>query len=247
MAIEWVDEPRSERGVLERRFDLEVSGRRVPGLLWTPQAASGPRPLVLLGHGGSLHKRSAYILGLARRLVRHHAFAAAAIDGPVHGDRRPDGGRDPAVVGPDFRKDWERPGFTDEVVEDWKATLDAFSKLPELGEGPVGYWGLSMGTICGLPFVAAEPRVRAAVLGLMGVQGPTGRRMADDARKLRCPVLFLQQWDDELVPRERAAALFDAIASPDKQLHANPGRHAAVPAREVRASEDFLALHLKET
>lgn len=51
---------------------------------------------------------------------------------------------------------------TDSMVEDWKATLNALlklQKLPEIGTGWVGDWGLSMGTLFGLPLVAAEPRI----------------------------------------------------------------------------------------
>ena len=88
-ALEEVD---TARGVRERRFVLGVAGRSVPGLLWTPDTTGGPRPLVLIGHGGANHKRTPYVLSLARRLARREGFAAAAIDGPVHGDRRPDGG-----------------------------------------------------------------------------------------------------------------------------------------------------------
>jgi len=38
--------------------------------------------------------------------------------------------------------------------------------------------------------------------------------------------------------------LFDAIASPDKRLHVQPGAHAAVPAEEFQHSVDFLVKHL---
>ena len=48
-----------------------------------------------------------------------------------------------------------------------------------------------------------------------------------------------------LVPRERASALFDAIAARDKRLHANPGAHAAVPGEEIRNTEAFLARYLR--
>ena len=58
-----------------------------------------------------------------------------------------------------------------------------------------------MGTILGLPVVAAEPRISVAVLGLAGIAGPTKQRLADDAKSVRCPVLFLVQWDDELFPK----------------------------------------------
>jgi hypothetical protein len=54
-------------------------------------------------------------------------------------------------------------------------------------------------------------------------------------------VLFLVQWDDELVPRDRAFELFSALEVRDKRLHANPGSHVEVPVEEFRASEQFLA------
>ncbi len=243
--MEWIGDPRIGHAVVERRFDVEAGGRRVPGILWTPEGSEGSRPLVLLGHGGTAHKRVPYILGLARRLVRHLGLAAAAIDGPTHGDRRKSGTDDMDLIRRDFRESLDRAETTDEMIEDWKATLEGLQTLPEIAPGPIGYWGLSMGTIYGLPFVAAEPRVEVAVLGLMGAFGRYGRRLAEDAKRVSCPVLFLQQWDDELIPRDRALALFDDLGSSDKRLHTHPGKHAQVPVEEVEASEKFLAAHLK--
>lgn len=244
MALEWTGEPISGRGVRERPFQVENDGRSVPGLVWTPEQCEGGRPLVLLGHGGSAHKREAYILSLARRLVRHHGVAAAAIDGPTHGDRSLPGQSDVASVRREFRLAWARPETTDQMIEDWRSTLDALQKLEEIGIGAVGYWGLSMGTIFGLPFVAAEPRVVAAVLGLMGTIGPTGERLRSDAARISCPILFLQQWDDQLVPRDALCELFGALGSTDKRLHAHPGAHEAVPVEEFSHAETFLAKHL---
>jgi dienelactone hydrolase len=131
--------------------------------------------------------------------------------------------------------------MTDEMVADYVATLDALQSLDSIGAGGVGWWGLSMGTILGLPFVAAEPRVRAAVLGLMGVAGPTRARIEADAHKIACPVLFLVQWDDELFARDAAFELFDALGSKDKRLHAAPGTHGALPEEAFEESERFLA------
>jgi len=252
--MDWTGETLSN-GVREREFRLVCEGRTVPGVLWLPEHAHGTRPLVLLGHGGGLHKRAPYITGLARRLVRHHGIAAVAIDGPDHGARRPDGGLD-------FDKVWAerlqrranpKPGLTDEMVADWKATLDAVQSQGGCGEGPVGYWGLSMGTIYGLPFVAAEPRVQVAVLGLMGIAPApttdpwlalTQERLGGDVGRVTCPVLFLTQSDDELVPRDHALCLFDALGTKDRRLHLNPGAHSAVPVEEIDHSEAFLARHL---
>lgn len=241
--MDWIGEPQVSRGVCERRFDHEVEGETVPGILWTPEDATGTRPLVLIGHGGSQHKRAPNVLALARRLVRHLGYAAAAIDGPMHGDRVPGGndltldrvrmrlGEDPEETARRFRA----------ARNEWKETLSALKQLDGVGDGPTGYWGLSMGTVIGLPFVASEPRIDAAVLGLMGI--PADAR-GEAARSIDIPVLFLVQWDDELVRRTDALALFDTLGTKDKTMHVNPGPHIAVPAHEIQASEDFFAKYL---
>src|SRR5882672_7087813 len=77
----------SEHGVTERRFDLKVGDASVPGIVWTPDGATGHRPLILIGHGGTQHKRIDNVVRLARTLVRHQGYAAVAIDAPDHGDR----------------------------------------------------------------------------------------------------------------------------------------------------------------
>jgi pimeloyl-ACP methyl ester carboxylesterase len=239
-----VGEPLIEEGVVERRFDLDVETRRVPGILWTPQGAEGPRPIVLIGHGATRHKRVDHILALARHLVSRHQFAVTAIDCPGHGERRSDANADEIQIFADFLAEWTRAGTVDDMIAEWAATLEAVRSLDEVGDGPVGYWGLSMGTIYGLPFAATEPRIQVAVFGLMGLVGPTHERLAADARRVNCPVLFIQQWDDQLLPRPDVLALFDALATVDKRLHAHPGDHAAVPAEEVEFSINFLVRHL---
>jgi dienelactone hydrolase len=241
MSIDWVGDERVAKGVMERRFDVVRGSRTIPGLVWTPEG-SPAKALVLLGHGGKGDKRQGYILALARRLVRHHGFAAAAIDGPVHGERRTDATTDGDADEAEFAQVWrDNPAMTDEMVADWRAVLDALQSPTALGSAPVGYWGLSMGTILGLPLVAAEPRISVAVLGLAGIAGPSKQRLADDAAKIHCPVLFLAQWDDELFRRDRVFDLFGAIGSSDKRLHVNPGLHQAVPVEEFVASQRFLA------
>ncbi len=242
--MRWEEEPAVSDGVSERGFTVDVDGRSVPGILWVPEAGTGPRPLVLLGHGATRHKRVDYLLALARRLAAGHGFAVAAIDGPGHGDRRAPGHDDGIQLFSAFLAEWSRKGTTDDMVADWQGTLEALRALEEVGDGPVGYWGLSMGTIYGVPLVAAEPRIQVAVLGLMGLVGPTKDRMATDAAHVTCPVLFIQQWDDALIPREHVFELFGALGSGDKRLHAHPGDHAAVPVEELVFSARFLARHL---
>ena len=61
------------------------------------------------------------------------------------------------------------------------------------------------------PFVAAEPQVRAAVLGLGGALAS-----AEAVARITVQVEFLGQWDDERLPRAHSLALFDALASAEK-------------------------------
>lgn len=250
-ALRWSDGDRRRDGVRRRRFDVGHHGRTVPGLLWTPDGGDGaaPRPLVLVGHGGSGHKGEEHVRALARRLVRHHGLAAAAIDGPVHGDRRAEPDAPPELVLLEFAQAWAADGeaMTDAMVADWRATVDALQLAGIAAPGPLGWWGVSLGTILGLPLVAAEARVGVAVLGLMGLTGPTRDRIERDAAAVRCPVLFLLQWDDTLFPRSDALALFDALGTPDKRLHAHPGDHGGLPAEAFAASAGFLAEHLRVT
>jgi fermentation-respiration switch protein FrsA (DUF1100 family) len=77
------------------------------------------------------------------------------------------------------------------------------------------------------------------VLGLLGVHG-----LAETAARLTAPVQFLLQWDDDKVPRAQGLALFDALASADKTLHANPGKHGEIPEFETGSSLRFFTRHL---
>ncbi|HEX2849105.1 MAG TPA: alpha/beta hydrolase [Acidimicrobiales bacterium] len=257
----------TEKGVTERGFDLDVDGERVPGIVWTPADADTPRPVILIGHGGTQHKRVPNVLGLARRFVRHLGYAAVAIDAPGHGERITDPeaaetqrrnleqriasggreGRSPLDMSPDQAKAWvER---TTKGVQEWKALVDdlvsSAGGAGEIADGRFGYWGVSMGTAIGLPFVAAEPRIGAAVLGLAGLNNrPGGDRFEQAARSLTIPVLFLFQWDDELMSRQSGMDLFDAIGSPDKTMHVNPGGHVQTPLFERDAAEEFFVRHL---
>lgn len=245
-SLSWLAENVLSDGVRERRFDVVCNGRRVPGLLWTPAEGDGPRPLVLLGHGGSGSKRQDYVVTMARGLAHGHGVVAATIDGPVHGDRRAGPPAPPPLVLAEFAQLWANDGdaMTDAMVADWCATLDALQSLPDVGRGPVGWWGVSMGTIIGLPVVAADERIHAAVLGLMGLTGPTKARIARDAPAARCPILFLVQWGDAMFPHDVAIELWESLGSRDKRLVAYPGGHGDLPADAFEISTRFLAHHL---
>jgi dienelactone hydrolase len=218
--------------VAEHRFELTVGGEQVPGLLWVPSGHHEPGPAVLIGHGRGGHKRDRYSLGLALRLVRQRGWAVVALDAPAHGERR-DPGADPDETPP-------RPGLR-QVAQEWRACVDFIRSQPVIDPGALGYWGVSMGASMGIAFLAADPRVRCAVLGLMHRRYDQVRV---DAPRVSCPVLFLLQWDDTRVPRGEGFELFDAIGSRDKRLHAQPGGHSDLPGEEITAAEEFFARYL---
>jgi alpha-beta hydrolase superfamily lysophospholipase len=249
---------KEEQGVLEQRFDLQVDGETVPGIRWLRAGATNPRPTILLGHGGTQHKRVPNVLGLARRFVRHLGYSAVALDAPGHGERadpeeaerrrqaiqdRIAAGPDAAFspLGPEEAREWGQR-ITKGMAE-WHALLDS---LDEEGRASrYGYWGVSMGTAIGLPFVSSEPRIDAAVLGLAGLGNlPGGDRLEQAAAALTIPVMLVLQWHDELVRPAAGLALFEAIGSTEKTVHINPGGHVHIPLFEREAYEAFFLRHL---
>jgi hypothetical protein len=262
----------TEKGVTERRFDLKAHTEVVPGILWEPEEAlakATPRPTIFIGHGGTQHKRVENVLRLARTFVRHLGVSVAAIDAPGHGDRIVDkaaaeeaqrrlGGRIaagqregravPMEMSAAEGKAWV--DRTTNGVAEWKALLDDLqANRPDLAAGPFGYWGVSMGTAIGLPFVAAEPRITAAVLGLAGASAdrPGSERFLESAKSLTIPLLFLFQANDELMTLESGLELWQAFGSKEKTLHLNPGGHVGMPPFERKAAEEFFTRHLFPT
>lgn len=251
--MEFLEET-TEQGVTERRFDIQVDDERVPGIVWTPTGAEGPRPLLLQGHGGIQHKRVENVLSLARRMVRNHGWAVAAIDAPGHGDRvtkeqaeaarkaMTEAVRKGSGVGEDRRRAMDKAATM--AVAEWKATLDALQALPEIGsECPVAYWGVSMGTRFGVPLIASEPRIQCATLGLFGI-GPDANAFSEQAADIDVPLLFLFQLHDELMTPESGLALFSAFGSAVKTMHINPGGHVEVPKFERDEYEAFYLRHV---
>jgi dienelactone hydrolase len=243
-----------EKGVIERRFDLTVNGETVPGIHWLPETISAAHPTVLIGHGGTQQKRVPNVLGLARTLVRHGGYGVVALDAPGHGDRMTeDQKRERAELLARRQADRLAPlserrvramgGVAPQAVAEWKALLDDVATDPQSAMGPFGYWGVSMGTAFGVPLLASESRITAAVLGLGALREGNDELRAQAAR-ITIPLLFLFQWDDELMTREGGLALWDAFGAEEKTMHINPGPHVGIPLFERDAALSFYERHL---
>ena len=229
----------------ERDFELEGTSRRVTGAFWQAEGATSETPMVLMGHGASGDRYQAPIPHLAKRFTQESGFSVLAIDGPVHGLRQVGPGGREALAG-----EMQKPGFIADMVTDWLDAYRAISSETGLGHGPLGYFGLSMETIFGLPLLASELDFTAATLGLAGttkVGAPMAETLIGAAEQVSHPVLFLMQLEDELFDRDGYLILFDALAAEDKRLHANPGLHPEIPAEEISHTFDFLHAHLSGT
>jgi dienelactone hydrolase len=256
-AIEWIGPEAARDGVVEREFRLTRATGTVPAVLWRPSAPDSQQkqkrkpPLVLLGHGGSGHKRNELNVSLARWFAARAGLASVAIDGPYHGGRvpapMPAAEYQPRIVaeGTD--------AVLDRMTGDWLAAVDALDAEGLADTSRVGYLGLSMGARFGLPVAAAlGGRLRCAALGKFGLRQapalPEGlarpERAARDGSLITAPTLLHVQWHDELFPLDGQLALFELLGSPDKELIGYSGRHAETRPQAVVRWRAFIAGHL---
>ena len=221
------------------------SHRNVTGALWTPKDPVDDT-LIAFGHGASGDRYQAPIPYMANRLGQL-GYTSFALDGPVHGLRQ---------VGPGGRKalglELERQTVIEDMVADWNVAIDTVKRKRATNTDRFAYFGLSMGSIFGIPLLAERSRnhhnVTVAVLGLLGTTGAVAKfaeRLNEDASAINCPLLYLMQLEDELFPRDGYLELFDSLGSPDKRMHANPGLHPEIPAEEINSAIDFLSKHLE--
>lgn len=244
--MHFITEQRLDDDILERTFTLG----EIPGILWTPESASTPVPLILLGHPPlGLQKMYPRLLDRARQAAAE-GYAAATIELPGGGDRPGPAATDQARA--DLHRALQTGGpvtgdivdrlilpLVDQAVPEWQAALDALLMLPEI-DGPVGYSG---GVISiGIRLAVVEPRLAAAVL-FAGSFVP--RAILAEARQVTIPVHVLLQWDDEGNDRQAALELFDAVGSEEKTLHANMGGHTGVPQYAGEEANQFFGRHLK--
>lgn len=243
-------------GVVQRDFAIDVDGEPVPAVIYSKEGATGSRPLILMGHGGSQHKKTEGIRIRAVQYANEFDWATLAIDAPGHGDRisREEARQAMIDVGKRVRGETSAPFDVERMkqmmermrkaVPEWHAALDAALEFDFVnGTDRIGYWGVSMGTAIGVPFVSTEPRIQCAVFGLAGVRA-SASDIEQAARKITIPVEYVFQWEDAVAPRESGIALFNAFSSKEKTMHINPGGHMDIPNFEGDSWKRFFYRHL---
>lgn len=241
--VSWV-ESHDTQGTATFDFTAERSDKRpVTGAVWLPSEQRRGAPLVLFGHGASGDRYQTPIPQLAQRFMSDLGCPALSLDGPVHGLRLVEpGGR--AALFHEIRRD----GAVADMVEDWHVGIDIAFSRTDIGQRPLAYFGLSMGSGFGIPLLAERDDVVVSTLGLLGTTGAFSHlreNLLEAAAGVNHPVFYMMQLDDELFPRDGYLELFDAIASPDKRMHANPGEHSDIPLEELVFSFEFMKRHIE--
>ena len=238
-SIQWSE---GQIGATDFVIDNHPGHRPVTGAIWLPKISSESDLVVLCGLGASGDRYQVRISFLVIHLVDRHNIVVLSVDGPVHGLRKVEpGGREA------FFREMQRPTFIDDMVSDWLIATEDILKEKNITIETLGYFGLSMGTMFGVPLLASQLEFNASVIGLCGSSGAAsmiGERLLKDAEQITHPTTFLMQLEDELFDRNGYLALFDAIRSDNKKIHANPGLHPDVPKEEIDYSIGFLVKHL---
>jgi dienelactone hydrolase len=251
--VPWIgpagDRDEGPERVRELAFDFASRGDRVPGRLLLPPDPAGPRPLVLVGHGLNGAKDAAYMDAACLPWARAGA-AVAAIDFPLHGERRSPklservlGGGLSASPGSLDASLWL--DLVEQAVVDLRRGLRAAASHPEVDGHRVGFAGFSLGTLLGALFCAEEPRIAAAAFALGGAGlGPDRMDLEGAvARIAPRPVLFVNAEHDERVPRAAAEKLHAAAGEPN-DVQWFDATHDTLPGVALKAMWSFLRGHL---
>lgn len=226
-------------GVRRTRLWIDGLDERVPVVVTSPVHGrpGRPRPVLLIGHGATTTKDDLYIQGPAARWAAQGLVCVAA-DAPLHGERSDapfdlaaNLGADPEVAA----------AFARRHVVDQRRALDLIDTLEGVDPARIGYLGFSMGTVLGVPLVAADSRIRCAVFTIGGSfgSGPLSPAAFAPLTEGR-PVLQLNTESDELFGPDAVRALQEALGKP-KQLGMFPGTHTDFGGAVFKAMWDFLS------
>ncbi len=211
-------------------------GSEVPCSIWS--TTDHPSGVVLLGHGIGVDRYHTTVRVPVEVLANEHDAAVVVPEIPLHGvrDEFP---HDPSGIIDRWQAFWVRGGVSRLCVELESLLRHCEQSYETL---PVVYFGLSLGTQYGIPFLAQGKRIRAAALGLFGSHPPPRTPVMNRfAPEVSCPIYFVRQLDDEVHSAESTLHLYSTLGSADKILDSSPGGHTETSMASVRKACAFLA------
>jgi len=223
----------------EIAFSFDHDGETVPGLAYLPTGASEPMPLVLIQHPGMGSKEDYFVAEVGRGWAKR-GWICVGLDAPLHGERAL---HDPMSL---FRQPERHPAIRAQFAAEVSAAIDLLAERLPVDLARLGFVGYSLGSMLGIPAVARDGRFKAAAFCLVGEGGLVGHvegPEADVPNLGSVAVRVVGKLQDELIPRERTEALYNAIPG-EKDIRWLPGGHFEIGPDVIRLAEEWLRSRL---
>lgn len=220
-------------------FSFDIAGETVPGLAYLPTGATDAMPLVLIQHPGMGSKEDYFVAEVGRGWAKR-GWICVGLDAPLHGERA---SHDPMSL---FRQPERHPAIRAQFAAEVSRMIDLLSEALPVDMKRIGFVGYSMGSMLGISAVARDGRFKAAAFCLVGEGGLVGRiegPEADVPKLSSVAVRIVGKLQDELIPRERTEALYNALEG-EKDIRWLPGGHFEIGPDVVRAAEEWLRAKL---
>jgi dienelactone hydrolase len=218
----------------EVRFTVDTGPEAAPGLLLYPDGGEA-LPLVFIQHPGMGSKDDYFVRDVGMMWARR-GWACAGLDAPFHGER-------PTYDPMGFLRDRERfQEATRQFAGEISTAIDCLSDHYAVDVTRLGYVGYSLGSMLGIPAVAADGRFKAASFCLVGAGGMLGDAPAADSPVLQLGEVatrIVAKTQDEFFSRESTEELFAALPG-EKDLTWLPGGHFEIGPDVIKAAEQWL-------
>ncbi len=223
----------------EVQFWFREGEEHVPGLLYLPVEHPEPMPLVLIQHPGMGSKEDYFVAEVARSWATR-GWICAGLDAPLHGERA---SADPMSL---FRNPERYPDIRAQFAAEVTTMLNLLPERFPVDLSRVGFVGYSMGSMLGIPAVARDGRFKAAAFCLVGEGGIVGGVEGPDsdvAKLGNVATRVVGKLQDQLIPRERTEALYDALPG-EKDIRWLPGGHFEIGPDVIKLAEEWMVAKL---
>lgn len=218
----------------EVRFAVQHGREAVPGVLFYADGEEG-MPLVVIQHPATSSKDDYFVRDVGMMWARR-GWACMGLDAPFHGERAE---ADPMRL----LRDRERfPAVSAQFAAEIMEAIAAVAERFPVDTGRMGYVGYSMGSMLGIPAVAADGRYKAAAFCLVGEGGLLGSATAEGspvAQLGNVAVRIVGKVSDEFFSRESTEALYAALPG-EKDLAWLPGGHFEIGPDVIKSAEQWL-------